>query len=145
MIARAHARAGQALSMVALLNTLLEAERAGAKVLATYLADYKEGSPDWRTLKAIQRDESRNCAVLMRLLRHIEGPVSAATGAFLGKALKINGRSERLRFLNIGQAWVARRIEEALPAIADPHVKSALQEMYASHVENIERCNALLD
>jgi nitronate monooxygenase len=40
---------------------------------------------------------------------------SAVTGDFLGKALAVNGRVARLQFLNRGQAWVARKISEALP------------------------------
>ena len=48
-----------------LLNTLLEAERAGAKVLAAFLDDYARDAPAWRQLAAVQRDEATNCAILI--------------------------------------------------------------------------------
>ena len=53
--------------IVALLNTLLEAERAGAKVLSEFMQDYRAESDAWRTLRDVQRDEATNCAILMRL------------------------------------------------------------------------------
>ena len=72
------------------------------------------------------------------------GP-SMATGAFCRKGLEIRGWRERLGFLNRGQRWMARRIAEALPRIASSDARSALQEMHASHLENIVLCEQLLD
>lgn len=128
-----------------LLNTLLEAERAGAKVLAAFLDDYARDTPAWRQLAAVQRDEARNCAILIELIRRLDGMPSAATGGFAEKALAVEGRVERLNFLNRGQGWVARKIREALPDIADPAVRDALAKMYDSHLLNIEACEALIE
>ena len=50
-----------------LLNKLLEAERAGAKVLAAFVDDYERDTPAWRQLVAVQRDEATNCAILIDL------------------------------------------------------------------------------
>src|SRR5688572_17367290 len=70
--------------LAAFLNTLLEAERAGAKVLAAFL-DQMTLTPAAREgLARIQRDESRNCGELIELLRHIGHPRSARTGEFYG-------------------------------------------------------------
>lgn len=44
---------------------------------------------------------------------------------------------ERLAFLNRGQAWVVRKLEELLPRERDHILHAALNEMRASHVENI--------
>jgi 5,10-methenyltetrahydrofolate synthetase len=134
-----------AAELAGLLNTLLEAERAGAKVLAAFLEDYERDTPAWRQLSAVQRDEARNCAILIELIRRIGGIASVATGDFLEKALKIEGRIARLQFLNRGQGWVARKISEALPAIEDASLRRALADMYDSHRLNIEACEALIE
>ncbi|MGH8597967.1 MAG: DUF6306 domain-containing protein, partial [Gammaproteobacteria bacterium] len=46
-------------------------------------------------------------------------------------------------FLNRGQAWVARKIAEALPRLAAGPLHDMLREMHASHLANIETCTAL--
>src|SRR5688500_11360274 len=113
----------QALStdeLAEMLNALLEAERAGAKVLSAFLDQMTSLPPEARErLGDIQRDESRNCAILIELLRHLGRERSTATGDFLGRALAVEGTRERLEFLNRGQAWVARRIGSVLPRIRD--------------------------
>lgn len=127
----------------ALLNTLLEAERAGAKVLSAYLDELPRDDDAWGHLLRIQRDEARNCAVLTGLLLHIGGEPSKATGEFARKALALQGWPQRLEFLNRGQAWVARRIGAALPSIADTRVHDALRVMHESHLANITLCDTL--
>jgi hypothetical protein len=131
--------------IVNLLNMLLEAERAGAKVLAAFLNDYERDTRAWRQLAAVQRDEARNCAVLIDLIRRLKGKPSAATGAFLDKALAVSGRIARLRFLNLGQQWVARKIHEALPRVDQDFALGALFAMQESHLLNIELCDALVE
>jgi len=130
--------------VAAFLNTLLEAERAGAKVLAAFL-DQMPLAPEARDgLARIQRDESRNCVELIELLRHLGHEKSSATSDFLGRALAVTGTRQRLEFLNRGQAWVARRIAAALPRIRDARVRAALLEMQASHIANILACEGLI-
>ena len=131
--------------LVGLLNRLLEAERAGAKVLAAFLDEYERDTPAWRQLAAVQRDEAKNCAILIDLIRHMNGTPSAATGDFLEKALAVKGRVARLQFLNRGQQWVARKISEALPQLEQDFVRSALSAMHESHLLNIEACDALAE
>lgn len=131
--------------VVSLLNTLLEAERAGAKVLAAFLNDYERDTPAWRQLAAVQRDEARNCSVLIDLIRRLNGTPSTDTGNFVVKALAVTGRIGRLRFLNRGQKWVARQIGEALPRVDQDFVHSALFAMQESHLLNIELCDALVE
>ena len=131
--------------LVALLNTLLEAERAGARVLAAFLDDYERDTPAWKQLAAVQRDEAKNCAILIELIRAAHGAPSGATGDFLGKALAIEGKVARLQFLNRGQQWVARRIAEALPRLQPAPARDALAAMHESHLLNIEACDALIE
>ena len=131
--------------LVGLLNTLLEAERAGARVLAAFLSDYERDTPAWRQLAAVQRDEAKNCAILIDLIWRVNGTSSAATGDFLSKALATEGKVARLQLLNRGQRWVARRISEALPRIEQGFVCGALYAMQESHLLNIEACDALAE
>ena len=138
-------RAMPTAELVELLNVLLEAERAGAKVLAAFLGDYERDTPAWRQLAAVQRDEAKNCAILIDLIRRINGTPSAATGDFLGKALATEGKVARLQFLNRGQRWVARKINEALPRLEQDFVCGALFAMQESHLLNIEACDALAE
>jgi nitronate monooxygenase len=93
----------------------------------------------------VQRDEAKNCAILIDLIRRLNGAPSAAVGDFLGKALAVDGRAARLKFLNRGQHWVARKISEALPRLEQDFARSALVAMHESHLLNIEACNALAE
>jgi hypothetical protein len=127
----------------AFLNTLLEAERAGAKLLSTYLDELPADFKDRESVRAVQLDEARNCAVLLGLLRDSGTTPSPATGNFYEKGLAIRGWPERFAFLNRGQAWVAKRLAKALPEIPDS-ARAALQEMHDSHLENIRKCETLL-
>jgi nitronate monooxygenase len=127
-----------------LLNELLEAERAGARLLAAYLAELTPGSDLFARLQAVQEDEARNCALLIHLLQQAGVEPSTATGAFYQKGLAIRGARERIAFLNRGQAWVARRIAAALPGVPAGEAKSVLQAMHESHVVNIAACEGLL-
>jgi 5,10-methenyltetrahydrofolate synthetase len=131
--------------LVELLNTLLEAERAGAKTLTAFLDDYERDTAAWRQLVAVQRDEAKNCAILIDLIRRLNGIPSDVTGAFLNKALAVDGRAARLQFLNRGQQWVARKISEALPYVDQGFVRGALFAMQESHLLNIEACDALVE
>ncbi len=131
--------------VLGLLNTLLEAERAGAKVLAAFLNDYEPDTPAWSRLAAVQRDEARNCAILIGLILRLNGAPSRVTGDFMGKALATEGKAARLQFLNRGQKWVARKIGEALPRLQQDFVRGALFAMRESHLLNIEACDALVE
>jgi 5,10-methenyltetrahydrofolate synthetase len=128
-----------------LLNTLLESERAGAKVVAALLSDLSMDGDARERLLRVQCDESRNCAILIALLRDIEATPSRATGSFFQMALAIQGDRERLAFLNRGQGWVARQIAAALPRVADPRIRKALQAMQDSHLANIDICQGVLE
>jgi hypothetical protein len=128
-----------------LLNLLLECERAGAKLLATYCEELPPGSEQRAWLGVIQRDEARNCAVLIRLLREQGAEPSLAVGDFYRKGLEVRGWSERLAFLNRGQQWVARRIAAALPEISQfAEGRRSLGAMLASHLLNIHVCEELI-
>lgn len=127
----------------AFLNQLLEAERAGARLLSAYLDELPQDSRKWKSIRAVQLDEARNCAVLIHLLLEAEVRPSPAVGDFYGRGMAIQGWRERLVFLNRGQAWVAKRLAAALPRVPET-ARKPLQDMYDSHVANIRSCEALL-
>lgn len=128
--------------LVAFLNELLEAERAGARTLREWLDELDPASR--AVLATVQRDEARNCALLVELVIAEGAKPSLATGRFYRRAKKLHEWAERLRFLNRGQAWVARTIAETLPRVRDAYARQVLAEMGESHRANIEACRKLL-
>ncbi len=122
--------------LVSVLNTLLEAERAGARVAQESLVDARNPIERDR-IGRVHRDEGHWCSMLATEIRRLGAEPSDTVGSFHAKAMAIPSLDERLRFLNRGQAWVVRRIEEILPRVRDARLHAALQDMRAGHVENI--------
>jgi len=121
--------------LVAALNELLEAERAGAKVA---LASTKAAGDDFASLmRQVRDDEAHWCAMLDRQIRRLGGTPSPVTGAFHAKALAIADPLERLAFLNRGQGWVVRKLDELLPRVRDDALRADLQAMADGHRANI--------
>ena len=122
--------------LVAFLNELLEAERAGARV--TLETARGASAPQIADLMlAIQKDEARWCAMLSRHLKAIGATPSSRTGAFYEKAMAIADLGDRLTFLNRGQGWVVRKLREALPRVRDDGLHRDLADMLQSHEVNI--------
>ena len=127
-----------------LLNLLLECERAGARLLAAYCDELPAGSDLHGRLSLVQRDEARNCSVLIHLLLDAGLQPSTEVGSFYLKGLKIQGWRKRLEFLNRGQQWVADRIAAELPHLEKYIGRRALQAMHESHLANIRICEEQL-
>ena len=124
--------------LLAFLNIMLEAERAGARALLHIARDTP--SKDVALLaKELHRDEARWCAMLTTAIRHLDGEPSSKTGDFYDKVMAIAEEGPRLAFVNRGQAWVARKLREALPGVADSRLAKDLAVMLASHEENIAK------
>lgn len=127
--------------LLAALNELLEAERAGARVAMETARGMPPGVLT-TLVEDIHRDEVRWCSMLMRSIKALEGSSSSATGAFWGKAMAIVDVDQRLSFLNRGQAWVVRRLEALIPRVPDAQVRADLGQMLEAHRTNIERVDA---
>jgi nitronate monooxygenase len=125
--------------MLAALNELLEAERAGARVTLVTAKEAAEGLKP--LVMAIHRDEARWCGALIRAIQEVGGKPSQKTGAFYDKAMAIADLSQRLTFLNRGQGWVVRKLEALLPTVRDDRIHADLTAMFESHKQNIERVN----
>jgi hypothetical protein len=129
--------------LIAFLNTLLEAERAGARV--TLESAHAAGSgPIAELMRTIQQDEAHWCAMLARHIKAIGAIPSPTVGAFHGKAMAIQDLGERIIFLNRGQNWVVRKLREILPRVRDNLLRTDLSEMLRSHEANIALAGELV-
>lgn len=130
-------------ALLASLNELLEAERAGARLTLRSAADIDDAG--LRALVAsIHRDEVKWCGLLISAIQALEAAPSTRTGAFYGKAMAIADMRERIAFLNRGQDWVVRRLRALLPRVRDERIENGLAEMLAAHERNITRVDARL-
>jgi hypothetical protein len=124
--------------LIAELNVLLEAERAGARVARAFRrAPRMVAFAD--LMRAVGADEARWCAMLTREVKQLGGTPSSVCGAFYGKAMAIRDPVERIAFLNRGQGWVARKLAALLPRVRDDALHAALAEMAENHTANIAR------
>ncbi|CAG4892304.1 nitronate monooxygenase [Paraburkholderia gardini] len=124
--------------LLAALNELLEAERAGARVTSQTAAEIT--APELRQLIAgIRQDEARWCGVLTKAILSLGATPTRRTGAFYEKAMAIADLPQRMAFLNRGQGWVVRRLQALLPEIHDGRIRNDLVAMLASHEKNIRR------
>ena len=126
--------------IVAFLNELLEAERAGSRVTLES-ARAAGGGPVGGLLAAIQKDEARWCAMLLGHVKALGAEPSPNMGAFYGKAMAIADMGERIRFLNRGQGWVVKRIKPMLARVRDDKLHADLKAMLDSHEVNIALAN----
>lgn len=130
--------------ILAALNELLEAERAGARVALASVGD-AVSADHAAMMRDIRADEARWCAMLTRQIRRLGGTPSRRCGAFRGKAMAISDPIERLAFLNRGQAWVVRKLAELTRRVRDNALHADLRQMAESHRVNIDGAAAFLD
>jgi len=129
--------------LVAALNELLEAERAGVRVAEETAAQLSD--PGTRALmESIRRDELKWCAMLTVAIQSLGEKPGSHTGAFYGKAMAIADLQARMAFLNRGQAWVVRKLEAMIPRVRECDIQDRLLAMLNAHRENIDRVEAHL-
>ena len=125
------------------LNQMLEAERAGARALVVFMDDFPRNSETRKILRAIQADETHNCALIGKLLEKSGAPYSHATGEFYNKAVAVQGRRERIEFLVRGLKWAVKRFEETLPTLT-PEARNVFTKMRDSHLRSISACERVI-
>lgn len=130
--------------LVSELNVLLEAERAGARVGASLVADAKGGGFEGLA-QTIHDDEVRWSRALFEALRALGAEPSDKVGDFYERAMAIDGFEARLAFTNRGQGWVARKLRELIPRVDEPRLRDTLQAMLDAHVVNIDAANHALE
>ncbi|MDO9458522.1 MAG: DUF6306 domain-containing protein [Alphaproteobacteria bacterium] len=126
------------------LNSLLEAERAGAKAATVFRHDY-HGGPAEGLIEQVRRDEAWCCGMLSGWVTQLGGAPTTRTGDFLEKVLAKQGLEARLGFLNRGQDWVVRKLEEMIPQLDEGGLRADLAHMLDLHVQNIGECAAFLE
>jgi hypothetical protein len=129
--------------MVAFLNELLEAERAGASGVGEMAAP--SDAAHRPLLQTVAADEARFCAMLTRHIVRLHGKPTAVTGKFLDKLRATDGLEAKLNLLNRGQGWVVKKLREGLQKIDDPMLYSDLREMLDAHEANIAECEKALE
>ena len=124
-----------------LLNQLLEAERAGHVLLDAMTQETAD--PQIKALFANFTDiEVGDTAVLEGLIRVHGGTPSAKTSDFATKVLRIDNLHGQINLLSRGQAWVARKVEQALALKPPPDIAAFLKEMANRHRHNMEWARA---
>ena len=122
--------------LIAALNTLLEAERAGARVAARLVSESRDAE-----LKAlstvIHTDEVHWCKALFQALVALGAEPSLEVGGFYEKAMAIADIEARLAFVNRGQGWVVRELRGLVPRVRDDTLHDVLQQMLQAHERNI--------
>lgn len=125
------------------LNALLEAERAGAQVAASLVAEASD--PESKALaEVIRADEVRWCRAMIDALTTLQAETFDKVGDFYGKAMAIPGWDARLALVNRGQAWVVRKLQALLPRVQDQSLRATLIEMLEAHERDIDSAQAAL-
>ncbi|MGE0823360.1 MAG: DUF6306 domain-containing protein [Candidatus Binatia bacterium] len=125
----------------AILNHLLEAERAGHLLLDAMTQETAD--PHLQDLFANFTDvETGDTTVLEGLIRLHGGSPSTKTGDFADKVLALDSLHEQINLLARGQAWVARKIEQALALNPPADIAAFLKEMANRHRHNMEWARA---
>lgn len=126
--------------IVARLNELLEAERAGVEAAAVLQRADQKGVTDTE-LKKFAEDEASACAGLRRAILRYGGQPSGRAGDFGHKVAALQTEGERLNLMARGQAWVVKRLDALLGMPLDPETQAFLAEMREEHLENVDACN----
>ena len=124
-----------------LLNRLLEAERAGHTLLDSLSRETSDAKV--KALFANFTDvELSDTEILEGLIRLHGGTPSTRTGDFADKVLQLNTLADQINLLAQGQAWVARKVEQALALNPPPDIAAFLKEMANRHRHNMEWARA---
>ncbi len=122
---------------------MLEAERAGAKALVSFLDDWPRHGEEWNALRKVQADEAHNCSMIGEMLKRTGTPYSHATGDFYDKAIAVQGPRERIAYLVRGLGWAVRELEKALPRIPRDDVRYLVEGMRDRHRRSMAACEAI--
>lgn len=129
---------------IELLNTLLEAERAGVAAVADLQQVAPPTSEVTQLLAELARDEAHYASKLRAQVKRLGGQPSSRTGDFAAKVRALATFEEKLELLDRGQRWVARHIAKHRGAVGDPQASLFLAEMAVRHELNVARSTELL-
>jgi len=118
-------------------NLLLEAERAGVKVLGDLLYE-TEDQRLRNLLKKFLRDEGMNCHILASLIHDLDAKPTDKIGAFVDKVRALHKVEEKIELLIKGQSWVARKIQEFGHLVPKGSPDLFLKAIQMQHAENVD-------
>ena len=121
---------------------MLEAERAGAKALVVFMADWPRNGPEWKVLRKVHEDEAHNCALIGELLKKAGVDYSHATGEFYDRAIAVQGPRPRIEILVRGLKWAVKNFDAELPRL-DPEARTLFTRMRDSHLRSIAACEKI--
>lgn len=124
-------------SLIAALDELLSAERAGAQVAQASLAE-ATGELQRRVLSQVHRGEADSCKRLRDCLLLLGAEPGRERGAFYEKCMAIPDLGERLALVDRGQKWVIRKLEALLESVTEPRVRDELEAVLRTHEINSE-------
>ena len=78
-------------------------------------------------------------------IEELGGQPTEVTGDFFEKVAAKEGLEARLSFLNRGQEWVVRKLEEIIPTLPSGGLRDDLAEMLRRHHVNIADCDRYLE
>ncbi len=124
-----------------ILNRLLEAERAGHQLLD--VMSQETSDPQLKALFTnFTEIEVGDASVLEGLIRLHGGTPSTQTSDFVDRVLHLDKLQDQVHLLSRGQAWVARKVEQALALNPPPDIAAFLKEMANRHRHNMEWARA---
>ncbi|MHA6137880.1 DUF6306 domain-containing protein [Pseudomonas mohnii] len=125
---------------ISLLQELLEAERAGARLA---LDTMKEATDEKQLmlLNEIHIGEAESCRRIRDCIKYLGGEPSLVVGEFYVKAMSIDDIVERLFFIDRGQRWVIKKLIRNLELIPSTFVKKELEYVLRIHILNSEAFN----
>lgn len=114
------------------LQTLMRAERAGARVMLDSLRQTDEPATRQR-LEQLHQGEAESCRYLRTCLERLGAQPDSGIGDFHARAMAIDDLAQRFDFIARGQRWVARQIRQRLPDIEAPWLREELQAVLRLH------------
>lgn len=121
--------------IIAALNEILEAERAGKELGLAMYRDAKD--PVLQVIAdMIAKDEGRHCAWLEDCIESYGGRPSKKTGNFLREVMALPTWPERFRLLSRGQTWVSQKAKALLTRELNPKTKVSLIKILANEERN---------
>jgi nitronate monooxygenase len=128
-------------SLLDFYNMLLEAERAGVKVLGELLSQV-EGDDLQVLVKKFLRDEGINCRILISLIHDLGAEPSDKTGDFVEKVQALDNLEEKIDLLIRGQEWVARKIRQSRALVPVGSSYLFMEAIKVQHEENVDALKA---
>jgi nitronate monooxygenase len=123
------------MALVPVLQELLSAERAGARIAASSLREAKT-NVQREFLEQLHRGEADSCRRLRLCLTHLGVEPGREVGAFYEKCMAIANLEERFVLVAKGQSWVAKKIRENLPDCCDELLRRELAAVLQTHTHD---------